>query len=413
MKQKFDRNAVISVFFILFLFVVLAGTGVRLYETRQETLNLYAQTAGPNAGTAFKAKSAVYAVYTQLNRLDTKLFRRTDFINLHGLFNRALGNRIMEEKNSGERSIVKLDDGMITFIDSTPDDGFSADAAQKIAALGTQLAASDTKLLYLQFPWKVESLNEQLPRGVKDYTNQKASALLGALESRGVATFDLRESILEQRLDNHALFFRTDHHWLPSTGLWAAGEVCKKLNADFGYSADVSLIERDDFKTALYADSFLGSEGKRVGKYYAGLDDYETLLPKETTDFYFYYTAGNMSFQKRGRFEDTLVFGKYLEGDDLFVKNPYMYYLGGDHGLTVIQNMQAPKGKKLLVAGDSFCAAFLPFLAMSANAEIRFIDLRHFEGSFMDYVAEYQPDTVMIAYCPLTFSVEEAFDFNG
>ena len=413
MKLKFGRDAAISVFFIVFLFAVLAGTGVRLYETRQETLNLYFQTAGENAGPAAKAKAAVYTVYTQLNNLDTKLFRRTDFINLHGLFNRALGNRIMEEKNSGERSIIKLDDGYLTFIDARPDSGFAQTSATAIASFGSQLAASGTQLLYVQMPSKIESLDPQLPRGVVDYSNQKAGALLDALEARNVATFDLRQSILEQRLDYHALFFKTDHHWLPSTGLWAAGEVCGELNRKFGFSADAGLIDPANFTATDYKKSWMGSQGKRVGQYYAGLDDFETLLPKESTDFYYYYTWGSTSFQKRGRFEDTLVFQKYLLDKDLFLKNSYMYYLGGDHSLTVIKNMKAPQNKKLLVIGDSYCAVFLPYLALAANAEIRFLDLRHYEGSAAEYAALYRPDLVVIAYYSLTFDKPEAFDFNS
>lgn len=413
LKLKFDRDAVISVVFIAFLFVVLAGTGARLYVNRQETLTLYAQTAGANAGAAAKVKAAAFAVYAKLNGLDADLFRRTDFINLHGLVNRAMGNRIMEEKNSGERSVVKLDDGYLTFVAPRPDGGFAQKSAAAIASFGSQLAASGSRLLYVQMPFKINSLDPQLPRGVADYTNIKASGLLGALEARGVATFDLRQRILEQRLDYQALFFRTDHHWLPSTGLWAAGEMCGELNKNFGFSADAGLIDPANFTRTVYQKSWLGSQGKRVGKYYAGLDDFEVLLPKENTDFYYYYTSGSTSFQKRGRFEDTLVNQKYLQHGNLFVKNCYMYYLGEDHGLKVIKNMNAPQDKKLLIIGDSYCAAFLPFLALAANAEIRLLDLRHYEGSAAEYAELYRPDLTVIAYYPLTFEKPEAFDFNG
>ena len=87
-----------------------------------------------------------------------------------------------------------------------------------------------------------------------------------------------REEIEKEGSDIPELFFNTDHHWKPSTALWAAGVISGKLSETVeGYSYDESIYDPDNYKTKTYKDWFLGSLGRRVGTLYGGVDDFDVI----------------------------------------------------------------------------------------------------------------------------------------
>ena len=70
-----------------------------------------------------------------------------------------------------------------------------------------------------------------------------------------------------------------------------------------------------------------------------------------------------------------------------------------------IHNHQANNGKKVVYIMDSFSACVIPFLAMEIE-DMLVLDLRSFNGSVTAAIEEFNPDTVIVAYNPSTFSAD-------
>ena len=139
---------------------------------------------------------------------------------MFGLTQRIIGNRFVPD--AGENyDVVKLRNGQLSFIEEK-DSGNVQKAADSTAELKAFLDKQGIGLLYVQLPAKIDSRDKQLPAGVFDYANENADALCAALPKHRRNGYTRRNR--PGGLSHKDLFFRTDHHWKPQTGLWASGE---------------------------------------------------------------------------------------------------------------------------------------------------------------------------------------------
>ena len=409
MKKKIDRYSAVAVCFICFIFTILAGTVAKVYVSRNEYINEYSVKLGENTGYAAKTKAMALTVYDTLKNIDGKIYKRTEFINIYGLAQKPTGNRYVYDSSGASGNVVKLDNGMLSFV--LPKSNDLAKKAEKTALLDAHLKSKCIDLLYVQLPFKINKRDNKLPPGVVDYSNKNSDAMLTELRSRGVSTFDLREEIVGAGLDHYSLFFRTDHHWKPETGLWAAGKIAEILNSEYGFKIDITLLNKNNFSTKAYKNWFLGSQGKRVGQLYAGTDDFTLLLPKYKTDMSGIYTRiSGEDITKKGSFQDAWLFMDSLKRIDYFNLNTYVTYSGGDYPLTVCTN-NLLAGKKILLLRDSYTCALAPFISLAACKELRTIDPRHFKGSIAGYIDDFKPDIVLMLYYPTALSNSMFFDF--
>ena len=201
------------------------------------------------------------------------------------------------------------------------------------------------------------------------------------------------------------MFFKTDHHWKPQSGLWAAQEICKTLNSEFGFSIDTDILNLENFSTTVYENIFLGSQGKRVGKFYASVDDFPLVLPSFETDLTNYVLRENGLEQNlKGSFEETLIFKDHLEPVDYFEKSSYSAYTGGDFPLNIITNNKL-KNKRIVFLRDSFACVTTPFLSLAACNELHTIDPRYYKGSIREYIEKLNPDIVITMYSSRTIGI--------
>lgn len=409
MKIKLNKHSVITVFFLCFTFIILAGTAAKVYVGRETYKAAYSVKLTQVSGSLAKPKAVILTAYDALLDIDSQVFKRTDFINVYGLAQRVTGNRRVYDSGSAASDVIKLNNGMLSFV--LQKSKSLQEKADKTADLDAHLKSEGISLLYVQLPFKIDRLDNELPTGVYDYSNENSDTMLSSLKSRGVATFDLREEIVKDKLDWYSLFFRTDHHWKPETGLWAAGKISEKLNSNYGFNIDMTLLDKSKFSTKIYENWFLGSQGKRVGQYYAGTDNFTLLLPKYKTDFTFTcYRVGGRNFTKTGSYENTWIFKDSLEKIDYFNINTYAVYSGGDYPLSVCTN-HLLAGKKILLLRDSYTNTLAPFLSLAACKELRTIDPRHFKGSITGYIDEFKPDIVLMLYYPTALSNSMFFKF--
>ena len=255
------------------------------------------------------------------------------------------------------------------------------------------LKKNNTNLLYVQAPFKMSDEIDISPV-YKDFTNDKIDEFLSRIKN-DIDYVDLRENIKEEKLENLSLFFQTDHHWLPKTGLWATNIISNYLNDNYSMNLKIENLNFNQYNYKTYKKIFLGSVGKDVSLAKAKPEDLVLITPKFDTKLH--VKILDLGIDKIGTYEETLIDWSILKSKSYYKTNHYYAYMYGDRGLIETHNKLINNGKKILLVKDSFADAVSPFIALE-NEYLSIIDLRYFNGSLKTYIKEYNPDIVIVMY---------------
>jgi hypothetical protein len=248
--------------------------------------------------------------------------------------------------------------------------------------------------LYVQAPSKISEYDDTEVSGILDFSNQNVNSLLSKLDDSDIDYFDIREVIHNSGINNHTLFYNTDHHWLTTTGLWAAQNILAFCNDTYKWNANISLLEANQFDYVTYKDWFLGSQGKKITLSRCEPDDFTLIYPKYETKYH--YIVPDKMIDTVGDY--SVVYDmSHIDICDYYNKNPYAGLCYGDRPLVQIENLYATDNKKILIIHDSFGDCVIPCLALAENA-VDALDLRYFTGSVKTYIEESQPDIVIVMY---------------
>lgn len=324
------------------------------------------------------------------------------WINLNGGFQRLLGVTVVRGANG---DVYKLSNGQIMY--TLPKKKMKT-YANYVVKFRDELAKAGIPLMYVQYPFKIEG-DDVMPIGTHVYGNSNADALVERLREAGVDTLDIRDSIKDEGLEWSSLFFRTDHHWKPTTGLWASGKMMEHVSEKYGLDVDMSCYDLDNYEVTTYKDWMLGSIARRTGAWYDGVEDFDLLDPKFETDFDFSGTRSGKTIERSGPFWDSMYDFSNLKEKATFDFNTYSTYTGGQYRLAHFVNKKAKNDFRILMVRDSFSCATVPFIAMNAS-EVVTIDMRRYKKSVLEYAKKHDFDLVMVAYNPSAFS-EKQFDF--
>ena len=332
------------------------------------------------------------------------------FIQLYGGVQRLSGRRVVEDAVS-ENTVVRLSTGALNFVDlqatSQAGEAVSANAAAT-AALAQGLEGLGIPYLYLCAPQKIQRGQALLPVGVEENGNASADAFLAELERLGTDYVDLRP-LFENNGIYANWFFKTDHHWRPEAAFFAWLQLSHVLSDRYGFHTDPALTDPAGWRTTVLRDFFLGSQGKRVGSLYAGVDSFTLYTPLFDTDLTYVCQAYNI--HRTGDFETSVCFPERVAEPDWFGGNPYTYYAGGDYPIATITNHKNPDGPRVVMLRDSFACALTPFLALSCS-ELTTIDLRYFEGDLSAAIRAAESDLVLTLYAASTTALEPLFDYD-
>ena len=316
----------------------------------------------------------VEAFIDDVDATSKNLSYKGKLIDLYSLWYRLTDTREVVKEDA---TVLRLDNDFLAFQPKVADEETLREMADACVRLKAVTDGAGSSLLYVMAPNKV-SLSQNGSNPVADNLRDFA----GLLESRGVPVLNLKEQMATQGLAMEEAFFHTDHHWLPQTGLWAAGEVAAAL------ALEGEVLQPENYSVQTYPDLFLGSEGKKVGRFFTplGLDDFSVI---------------------------TLLVEKNLHTADPYLANPYVMYTGGDYPLQTIENHKLEDGDTVLVIRDSYACAVTPFLALTAG-EVHTVDVRYWSGTetadtILDYVEALQPDHVVVLYAGVS---PHMFDFE-
>lgn len=388
------------------LFMLLLAGGAALWLTGWESggsLRALWNSVRETAGISAKVDKVLAGAESALNK---DLDRDHHFIQLFGGLQKLMGRRVVQDMDAAS-TVVKLDDGALQFVDLSAAYVDTRDNALALAEFAQRLEECDIPLLYVNAPQKIPRGSDALPSGVTEYGNAVGDRLLEVLRDSEVDTFDLRDAF--EDTEHYARwFFATDHHWKPSAAFFAYRTLAPVLEG-YGIHTQPRWLEQDSYQITNYENWFLGSQGKRVGSLYAGVDDIELWQPVEDT--YFTYDVDAYNIHRSGPWAESLLFPERLEGGEWFEDNPYTLYSGGDYPLATIVNGNNPEGGDLVLIRDSFACALTPFLAQSCHT-LTTIDLRYFKGDLEATVAALDPELVMVLYCTSTAKTGDMFAFE-
>ena len=333
------------------------------------------------------------------------------FIQLYGGVQRLSGRRVIQDMVAGN-TVAKLSTDALNFVNLGTAGQVDQEAvgrrAQATAELAAKLEVRGIHYLYIAAPQKIQRGAELLPRGLEESGNATCDAYLAELDRLGVDYLDLRP-VFESNGIYSNWFFRTDHHWKPEAAFFAWQYLSGELDLRYGYETPSILTNPNNWSTRVLDDFFLGSQGKRVGSLYAGVDDFTIYTPKFDTSLT--YTNSDGSFDRSGPFAQSVCFPERVEERDWFNGNPYTYYSGGDYAMATMVNHNNPKGPKVVLLRESFSCALAPFLALSCS-ELTTIDLRYFSGDLMDTIRELEPDLVLTLYTASSTGLDNMFNFD-
>lgn len=330
------------------------------------------------------------------------------FMDINSLTLRLTNTNVVEKEDI---TVVRTGEGTLANPRPyMPDEALSR-RADSVKRLSDAAEKSGTKFLYVMAPTKGYSLS--YPEDVGDSTKSNCDRFLSELKGREVETLNLIETMAD--VPEEELFFTTDHHWRPEYAFRGAWEIADCLKDRYGFTYDQSLSDINNYNVNVLKDWFLGSQGKKTGKFFAkgGADDISIIIPKFDTALKEEQPAKGTF--REGTFEETVMFMENVERKDYYNLNPYVAYSGGDFREQIITNKLNPEGKTILLVRDSFSCAMSPFLSLAAS-RINCIDVR--DGGYVGvkpdvyaYIEALRPDYLVVMYTGMSAG-EDLYDFD-
>lgn len=346
----------------------------------------------------------------ELTTSDDLLYHNT-LIDINSLKENALNTHLIKKD---DYMIAKNDSGYLGYPSAyVADDNNISQTVDRIDRLSNIAEDNGAHFLYCQAPAK-EYYNS-FPSNTINCNVENKEKLVKSLEDKGVPYLDYMNTFEEEGIPTDELFYRTDHHWKEYPGFVAYQSLCRELKMRYGFEYSQEYADYSNYCVKDYSNSFLGSVGKKVGRYFTwqGLDDFRLITPKFETNMTEEQPIKGET--RSGTFEESVLYMDYLNGD-FYKTNPYSVYSGGDFRLQIMKNNLNPQGKKILLIRDSFACVVAPFLALQTS-ELHICDMRDMDGmigdkmNMKDYIKEIKPDYVVVLYTHVEDNSDGRFDF--
>ena len=346
-----------------------------------------------------KIKSKIATIEEKFKNYIPYKIKLTEF---QMMISKLLGTRLFIEKNG----LIVLNNDYLDFYATSNSTIF---AQKSTIDLFHYCKYLNSDFIFVVYPCKKSKFDNQLPKGLKDNENTAGDEFLSYLRKNKVKSLDLREVAKNDYRLQYEMFFRTDHHWKPTTGLWASKVISSHLNNEFGYKINTSILDKYNYKITTLHNFFLGSQGKKITLTYTKPDDFDIVEPKFETNFQrFCPDWGDAS----GSFKDLIFDYSRVKENDIYKSNPYYFYLHRDEAYLRLINNSPSVYKKVCLVKDSFSVVVAPFLALGIK-DLIIIDTRHFTGSIKTFLQKEKFDLVIVAYTVTSLIGENKFfDFD-
>lgn len=315
------------------------------------------------------------------------IVQKYDFIELNGAMAKALGYNTLNDT-------TRLENGALG---GSPSQYDSYILAERIHSLSDFLTENNVNFLCVPVSRKAE-FYDALPAAGYQLHPDAHTEFLTLLDEYGVNTLDMNTWFRENGWGIDHVYFRTDHHWKPEAAFEAVRQIMANFEEQFGLEYDRESLDLSNWSREVYSDWFLGSQGKRTGRIYAGLDDLSYIYPNFPTDIH--VARVNALGQIQTAYESSLYYDAYYLSStpSYYTENPYCLYMGGDFPYVYVKNTCAVHNKKIAIVGDSYLLPAETFLATQFS-ELYRIDMRYYSnGTFTELVQQIDPDYVLLLF---------------
>ncbi len=256
---------------------------------------------------------------------------------------------------------------------------------QQYAAAVKRFAAKnlEAKTTFLLAPTSVGLYNERLPWLAPVYSQAEVNQKIADEVSDSLTFINGFDVLTPHAAED--IYYRTDHHWT-TYGAYLAYLA-------YAESMGWQPLSQSEFEIETVSDSFLGSYHTRsqfIGVVPDSIQEYKPINEVST----------KMHIVDTGETLSSMYDPSYLTK-----KDKYSYFLGGVHALMKITSQLDPKEvkqEKLLVIKDSYAHSVIPFLTQHVP-EIHVIDIRYYNGSISEYMAQNDIKDVLMLFNTATF----------
>lgn len=253
--------------------------------------------------------------------------------------------------------------------------------------------------LYVNYPIKYMDDNYMLEQfGVESYANRNADCFLERITDAKIHNLDIRSCMIQDNINIQDMFYRTDHHWKTTAGLYAAEHISNYLNENCNYGIDNKIFDISNYDVTEYRNCWLGEQGRKVSEKYIGLDDFTELKPNFATYYNYQYDDGT---NVGGDFSILLDESIFDAQTDVYNTSSWHYaYMPGKINNAKITNLNmAENDKHILIIGDSYSYVVVPFLING----VREIDtlIRRGNNATIDlkeYILKGNYDAIIVCY---------------
>lgn len=313
----------------------------------------------------------------------TTFCEKFQFVNLNGAIRNILGEQEMN-------GVVKLNNGYLLTTIPYSSDEYLQTCASRLDNFNNYLEKRGTCMVYASTPYTSGKYDTELPVGIEDYGNDNLDRFIRMLNNRGIDTIDFRESMYNNGIDHYSMMYKTDHHWNTEAGFYAYGILEDYIVNKTECNVDERVSDISNYTIRTYENWHLGSRGQRTGRYFAGIDDFDLILPDFDTKIQ--NDSGIV-----GNMQDLVINMDSLSNKQYTSRYTYDYVLGGSLGHYV--NLDCENDIKILIITDSFGKAVNPYLIMGFS-EISYIYDADVSGITPEYIESYDPDVVILMHYP-------------
>lgn len=404
MKRYFRKKTVTAFLFLCILFTLSFLNLKVSYGTLEKSVMDY----WTGEGNKWEQLSALIGSLS--TTISDKVYSKYTYIEAYGYI-----QNLLDKKEMNNFEIVKARDGTLhyTYFTSGPND--VSVLVQRMERLKQAAGKVGSKVMYVMTPDKYIKGSTEFEKGIPyNYANETADNFLTALDEKGIDTLDFRQLMKKDGKYTTDSFYKTDHHWKIQTAFWAFTEFVDALEKKYGldFPHKDLYTNLDNYNQITYKNSYIGSMGRKVGKLYAGVEDFTFIYPKFDTNFYFYAQSGSTEIKTEGRFEQAITFNALLTGKgDIYdtSNDKYFTYMDGNPGFVEINNFNETQGAKVLFIKDSLMVPLASFFALGCS-KIYMIDPRYYTGDIAKVIQDYKFDYIFVSYTPQNLT-EEFFPF--
>jgi len=236
-------------------------------------------------------------------------------------------------------------------------------------------------------------LSDDVYRNIYGYDD-----LIQGLERTGVPYFDSYRYLCEVCPDKSGWFYRTDHHWriervfdlMPSFTNFLRNQY------NFDFLPDEDLFNDKNFIKITRSKMFLGSMGRKVGKYFVMPDDFSYYLPDFSTNYDVHMTSiQNKKTDYEGKsFQEAVFHNEIFLSPDIWKSYYDEVYCPDCPEREIINNNI--KGGKAVIIKNSYGLPLATFMSFLFH-KIKMIDTRYRGPEYKTIyqeIEDYQPDIV-------------------